>query len=86
VKLITADGTFDVDISLYRDSNLKQMIFPRGQSPLVSLAEGEIVYVSVDLRSQNLIPSGDAVLVMDTCFVTSLQSNQDPIVYLIENR
>ena len=86
VKLITADGSFDVDISLFRDSNLEQMIFPRAQNTFVSLAEGEIVYVSVDLRSQNLLPSDDAVIVMDTCFVTSLQSNQDPMVYLIENR
>ena len=82
---MTADGTFDVDISLFRDSGFKEMIYPKNQTPLVSLAEGEVVYVSVDLRSQNLLPAGDAVLVMDTCFVTSLQSNQEPLLYLIEN-
>ena len=86
VKLVTANGTFDVDISLYRDPNLEQMIFPGRQSSLVSLAEGEVVYVSVDLRSQNLLPFGDAALVLNNCFVTSLQSNQEPMVHLIQNR
>ena len=75
-----------MDISLYRDSSFQLVILPGSANPLVSLAEGEIVYVSVDLRSQNLIPSDDAVLVMDTCFVTSLQSNQEPLVYLIKER
>ena len=86
VKLITSDGTFDVDISLFRDSLYQQIITPKISDFFVSLAEGEVVFVSVDLKSKNFLSSDDAVIVMDTCFVTSHINNKEPLMYLIQDR
>nr|CAB3262201.1 uncharacterized protein LOC100178652 [Phallusia mammillata] len=86
IELVTASGIFDVDISLFRDSTYQRPLLPTQGSSLVSLSEGEVVFVSVDLRSRDLLPSDDAVLVMDNCFVTSSQSTREPLTYLFREK
>lgn len=84
-EVVTAEGTFEVEITLFRDPLFLQIIKPGQSHPLVSLAEGELVYVSVDLTSRRLLPLNSAVLVMDTCFVTSPKNDFTPFLYLLQN-
>jgi len=83
--MVTANGVFEVDISLFRDPSFQQQITPETASSPVSFAEGEVVFVSVELKSKDLFPPGASVLVMDTCFVTSEQSTREPLTYLFHD-
>ncbi|XP_076806101.1 uncharacterized protein LOC143449687 isoform X2 [Clavelina lepadiformis] len=84
IELHTDSGVFDVDISLFRDFTYQRPI-TAGESPFVSLAEGEVVFISVDLRSKQLLPHDDVLLVMDNCFVTSSQTTREPLMYLLRH-
>lgn len=89
---MTGIGNFEVMISLYRDPELSRQIMA-DFGALVKLAEGQIIYVSVDLKKSYMVQDDDVSLVMNSCFVTSsLNENQDesekqkPMLHLLRDR
>nr|XP_026695671.1 uncharacterized protein LOC100178652 isoform X2 [Ciona intestinalis] len=85
-EVITSGGTFDINLSLFRDALFQKLILPptKSLSSLITLAEGEVLFVSVDLQSKDLFSSNTLVLVIDTCFVTSSQRLLEPITFLLQ--
>nr|XP_018673414.1 uncharacterized protein LOC108951121 [Ciona intestinalis] len=78
----TSHASFEVDISLYRDSSYSPGSLITS-SP--RLAQGEVLYVSVDMVSLSITDQQNQALVLDRCFATDTSSERRNVYDFIRN-